>query len=100
LFGASNQLLAGLSLVIVTVWLKRSGRAWAYTGIPMLFVLGTAGLSMAVNLAGYLATGNYLLLVVGAIILALEVWVALEGILALRRDRQAALLTKQTSGAA
>jgi hypothetical protein len=38
--------------------------------------------------------------VVGAIILALEVWVALEGILALRRDRQAALLTKQTSGAA
>ncbi len=88
LFGASNQLLAGLSLVIVTVWLYRSHhKAWAYTGIPMVFVLLVSGLSMGINLANYLAEGNYLLLVIGGIILALEVWVVLEGILAIRRGR-------------
>ncbi len=88
LFGSSNQLLAGLSLVIVTVWLYRSQRrVWLYTGIPMLFVLAVSGLSMSMNLASYLSDGNYLLLVIGGIILALEVWVVLEGILAIRRGR-------------
>lgn len=88
LFGASNQLLAGLSLVVVTVWLFRGeGRGWIYTGVPMVFVLFTAGLSMAINLSTYLKDGNYLLLVVGSIILALEIWVALEGVLAMRRGK-------------
>ncbi|MEZ4257020.1 MAG: carbon starvation CstA family protein, partial [Polyangiales bacterium] len=40
LFGTSNQLLAGLSLLGITVWLKRSGKRYAYTLWPMVFVLG------------------------------------------------------------
>lgn len=79
LFGATNQILAGLSLVVVTVWLKQSGRAWVYTGAPMLFVLGAAGVSLFGNLAVYLARGQYLLLAVGTLILALEAWIVLEG---------------------
>jgi carbon starvation protein len=39
LFGTSNQLLAGLSLLAVTVWLRRTGRRYAYTLVPALFVL-------------------------------------------------------------
>jgi len=39
LFGASNQLLAALSLLVVTVWLHRARRRIAFTLIPMLFVL-------------------------------------------------------------
>ena len=39
LFGTSNQLLAGLSLLGVTVWLKRSGRRYWYTLAPMIFVM-------------------------------------------------------------
>jgi len=38
-FGASNQLLAGLTLLTLTVWLKRSGRRYAFALLPMLFVL-------------------------------------------------------------
>ena len=41
LFGASNQLLAGLSLLIVTVWLVSTGRNAAFAGIPMLFMYVT-----------------------------------------------------------
>lgn len=87
LFGATNQLLAGLSLVVVTVWLIRTGRPWVYTGIPMVFVLLVSGFSMAGNLALYLEQGNYLLMVVGGVVLALEIWVVIEGILAVRRHR-------------
>lgn len=39
-FGATNQLLAGLALLAVTVWLKRTGRSWLFTGIPMVFMIG------------------------------------------------------------
>jgi carbon starvation protein len=41
LFGASNQLLAGLTLLTLTVWLKRRGRRSAFALVPMLFVLAT-----------------------------------------------------------
>src|SRR5262249_10060931 len=39
LFGASNQLLAALSLLSITVWLYRAKKRIAYTLLPMLFVL-------------------------------------------------------------
>jgi carbon starvation protein len=39
LFGTANQLLAGLSLMAISVWLKRSGRRCWYTAVPMVFVM-------------------------------------------------------------
>jgi carbon starvation protein len=38
LFGTSNQLLAALSLLGVTVWLKKSGKRFSYTLLPTIFV--------------------------------------------------------------
>lgn len=39
LFGASNQLLAALTLLSITFWLRKSKRPILFTLIPMLFVL-------------------------------------------------------------
>ena len=39
LFGTSNQLLAALSLLAISVWLKRAGRRYMYTLIPTGFIL-------------------------------------------------------------
>jgi carbon starvation protein len=39
LFGASNQLLAALTLLSVTVWLHHSGKRVAFTFVPTLFML-------------------------------------------------------------
>jgi carbon starvation protein len=39
IFGASNQLLAALSLLVITVWLKQARKRIAFTLFPMLFVL-------------------------------------------------------------
>ena len=38
LFGTSNQLLAALSLMAVSVWLKRQGKRYWYTLAPTVFV--------------------------------------------------------------
>ncbi len=59
LFGASNQLLAALSLLIVTVWLASERRSVAYAGVPMVFMYVTtiaASLVTAWNLIP-IATG-------------------------------------------
>ena len=39
LFGASNQLLAALSLLSITAWLYQARQRIAFTLLPMLFVL-------------------------------------------------------------
>ena len=41
LFGASNQLMAALSLLIVTLWLRSSGRDPSYALYPMIFMYVT-----------------------------------------------------------
>lgn len=38
-FGTSNQLLAALTLLTITVWLKRTGKSWWLSTLPMIFVL-------------------------------------------------------------
>jgi len=39
LFGTSNQLLAALTLLGISVWLRKSGRRYWYTMVPMVFVM-------------------------------------------------------------
>jgi len=39
LFGTSNQLLAALTLLAVSVWLHRGGRRCWFTVVPMIFVM-------------------------------------------------------------
>jgi carbon starvation protein len=41
LFGAANQLLAALTLLVISAWLHQNGKRLAFTFIPMLFVLIT-----------------------------------------------------------
>jgi carbon starvation protein len=40
LFGASNQLLAALTLLVLFVWLRKMGRKGRFALLPMLFVFG------------------------------------------------------------
>jgi carbon starvation protein len=49
LFGTSNQLLAALTLLAVTVWLRSEGRPHWFTFYPMLFVMGITVWSLAIQ---------------------------------------------------
>jgi carbon starvation protein len=62
LFGTSNQLLAALSLLGISVWLRRIGRRHAFTLVPMAFVMTITVWSLVVQIR----TGGETLLVSGA----------------------------------
>jgi carbon starvation protein len=54
LFGASNQLLAALTLLVLTVWLRRRGRPYLFALLPMIFVAGITFWALGSLAAGYL----------------------------------------------
>ncbi len=85
LFGTSNQLLAGISLLLVTIWLKRQGRPLIYTIVPMgflLFMTLWAMLKQVVFEWSGLGQSdpNLLLLFLGAIILGFTIWILIESV--------------------
>jgi carbon starvation protein len=49
LFGGANQLMAALSLLLVTVWLASVGKNWMYAGLPMIFMYTTTVASILVT---------------------------------------------------
>ncbi len=57
LFGTSNQLLGGLTLLVLTVWLWRERRNAAVTGLPAVFLLGMTVWSFALFVRQALAPG-------------------------------------------
>jgi carbon starvation protein len=79
LFGTTNQLVAGVTLLVVTVWLKRLGRPYGYTFIPMLFVGSATFVAMVTEVWNHVLLSNWMLAAMGATILVLDVWVLLEG---------------------
>jgi len=61
LFGTSNQLLAALTLLGVSVWLRKSGRRFWYTIVPMVFVMTITVWSLVLQIGtalGAIASGT------------------------------------------
>jgi carbon starvation protein len=98
LFGTSNQLLAGLSLLGISVWLRRGGKRGLFVLIPMAFVLTITVWSLSVQaLAAMRAASAFGLKLdaptfnggVSVLLIALALVLALEAIRALRRPEAA-----------
>lgn len=87
LFGTTNQLLAGLTLTVATLYLKGRGKSTLYTGLPALFMLVSTFSSMGVNLLSFAQQErpDLLLLTVGGALFSLGLWMMLEAVVALRR---------------
>jgi len=87
-FGATNQLLGGLALLVVTVWLVKKGRPAWVTALPMVFMLAMTGWAIALLAKGFAdAPGKTHLLVVSLLMLGLEVWIVFEAAVLLVRGR-------------
>lgn len=85
LFGTTNQLVAGLSLLVISVFLKRLGRPTVYTAAPLVFLLVMTTAGMLQQLGQYYAKANWLLFSMGGAILVMEFWLIIEAIGAWRR---------------
>ena len=89
LFGTSNQLLAGLTLLVISVMLVKLGRPSVYTLVPMVFVTLMAFLAALHQLWQLYSTGQFMLVGIDVLIIIAAVMIMLEGSSALMRARRA-----------
>lgn len=92
LFGASNQLLAALSLLTITVWLYQARKRIAFTLLPMLFVLVITLWALGSLVWGNFtaSTGFDIKLVNGVaslVLICLAIYLVVTAFLKLRRDK-------------
>jgi carbon starvation protein len=90
MFGTTNQLLAGLTLLTVSLFLFKLARPVWYTLVPMFAMLSISLLAMVMNLRTLLeAEGprNWPLIVVNSVVLAMTAWMIVEAILSFARGR-------------
>ncbi|MBW5800559.1 carbon starvation CstA family protein [Halomonas elongata] len=94
LFGTTNQLLAGLTLLVVSVMLVRKGRPVGYTLVPLIFLVIVTVLALLAQLRSFYEAGNYFLLGLDIVVLIASVLVAMECTAALKRLRGEAQAAK------
>ncbi len=82
LFGAVNQTLAALALIIITLYLKRrGGLKWLVAGLPAVFMAAMTVWAVVLNQINFGAAHNTLLRVVNLCILLLACWIVVEGVI-------------------
>ena len=84
LFGATNQLIGGITLLLLTLYLKRAGKPFIYTLVPMVFLVAMTTASMFFNLKYFL--NNMLLFGLSVVMLILAVWLVLEAFAVSRKN--------------
>ena len=90
LFGATNQLLAGLAFMVIVFYLVRRNKPIWFAFLPMVVMLlmpAWAMLHQMFNPEGWLFSGDYLLFGFGLIVEGLQIWMIAEGIIAWRNAR-------------
>jgi carbon starvation protein len=92
LFGSTNQLLAGLALLVVSLYLLQRRRPALPYLVPMVFMMLTTMLAMGVKLVSFARDGNLTLLVVGSAISLIAVWLVVEAFLAVHRYTRTAVV--------
>ena len=104
LFGASNQLLAALTLLAITVWLYQARQRIAFTLLPMTFVLVITLWALIALVIGNLritkiGTGNIDIELINAIaaaaLVVLALYLAVTALARIRSDKQKGSLTTQ-----
>ena len=90
LFGTTNQLLAGLTLLVISVMLVKLGRRYIFTLVPMLFVTFMSLAAALYQLWDLFTTGQYLLVAVDVMVIIMAIFVLLESRVAFAREKQAA----------
>jgi carbon starvation protein len=98
MFGAANQLMAGLSLLIVTIWLKAEKRNPAFALIPMIFMYVTtlvatlitarnlyATIAAKPQLGGLAVAGAWAMIIIAVLLFISALLIAWDGFQAYQR---------------
>jgi len=89
IFGASNQMLAALTLMVLALYFALRKKPVLPLLIPMVGITVVAVLALVSKLRQFLASRDWLLATLALVLLALVAWMLVEGMLAVRRARSA-----------
>ncbi len=82
MFGAVNQLLAALGLLVLTIYLKKKGGLkFLVAALPCIFMLVMTIWGAVMNEKNFITSGNWLLILINGIILLLAIWMIVESII-------------------
>ncbi len=106
LFGAVNQLLASLALLVITMYLrKKGGLKFLITGIPCVIMLVITCCAMTVNEQKFIMKAKseiaeesfegWLLAIIGGGVFLLAIWMVIETALLAFSNKQLAISDKQ-----
>jgi carbon starvation protein len=84
LFGAVNQLLAGLALLVITIYLARRKTSIIFTAIPMAFMIIMTAWALTLKIMISYANANWLLFAIGIVVFVLQIWMIIESAVVLR----------------
>jgi carbon starvation protein len=87
LFGAINQLLAGLAFLVIAFYLIRHSRPVYMLVLPLAIMVVVPAWAMTRNVITWHGQGKWLLVAIGVAVLLLEVWMILEAAIMWKRAR-------------
>ena len=91
LFGATNQLLAGLACMVVVFYLWRRNQPIWFAAIPMVLMMIMPAWALLWQLfnseTGFLVSQKWLLLTFGFAVLGLQVWMVIEAAMIWKKSR-------------
>ncbi len=81
MFGAVNQTLAALALIVITLYLKtKGGIKWLIAGVPAAFMAVMTLWASLLNQISFVDKSNLLLVLVNGVIIFIVVWIIGEGL--------------------
>ncbi len=81
LFGAVNQTLAALALIVITLYLKsKGGLKWMVAGIPAVFMAVMTIWASVMNQMTFGTAHNLLLQSINILTIIIAVWIVIEGV--------------------
>ena len=91
LFGATNQLLAGLAFMVTVFYLWRRNKPIWFAVVPMVVMiimpLWALGWQMFNPDSGWWTSSKYVLFSIGAVTIGLQIWILIEGLLVWPRSK-------------
>lgn len=86
IFGTTNQLIGGITLIVLFLYLRRARRPVLPVFLPMVFLLVMTTVAGTMGLLDQIAKRNWIVVVFGALFLLLELMVVIEAIRVWRTD--------------
>ena len=87
MFGASNQLVAALTFIVISSWLLCRGKSIKFTFIPVIFMLLTSIGALVYQLVEFIKNKNIALIIIGVILIVLAGMLVLDVIDSIRKRK-------------